>query len=89
MSDAKRYRKLPVEIEAIQWSGSNWHQMIEWVKWENKEDVWVTDGDNLVIPTLEGDHTANPGDWIIKGVAGEFYPCKPDIFDQTYEAVEE
>jgi len=38
-----------------------------------------------MIPTLEGDHTAQPGDWIICGVAGEFYPCKPDIFEMTYE----
>ncbi|UYQ70981.1 hypothetical protein OF122_13025 [Pelagibacterium flavum] len=39
----------------------------------------------LVIPTLEGDHLARPGDWVIKGVQGEFYPCKPDIFAATYE----
>ena len=39
----------------------------------------------LVIPTLEGDHLAEPGDWIIKGVKGEFYPCKPDIFAATYD----
>lgn len=42
----------------------------------------------LVIPTLEGDHRADRGDWIIRGVQGEFYPCKPDIFAATYEAVE-
>lgn len=42
----------------------------------------------LVIPTLEGDHRADRGDWIIRGVQGEFYPCKPDIFEATYEAVE-
>lgn len=42
----------------------------------------------LLIPTLEGEMQANPGDWIIRGVAGEFYPCKPAIFDATYEAVE-
>jgi hypothetical protein len=39
----------------------------------------------LIIPTLEGDHTAITGDWIIKGIKGEFYPCKPDIFEKTYE----
>lgn len=43
----------------------------------------------VVIPTLEGDHLASPGDWIIKGVNGEFYPCKPDIFEKTYEQVED
>ena len=88
MSEAELYRKKPVEIEAIQWSGSNWHQMLAWVKWENHDDVWVTDGDNLIIPTLEGDHTARPTDWIIKGVKGEFYPCRNDIFEETYEKVE-
>ncbi len=39
----------------------------------------------IIIPTLEGDHKANVGDWIIKGINGEFYPCKPDIFEKTYE----
>ena len=43
----------------------------------------------LYIPTLEGTHTAKPGDWIIRGVKGEFYPCKPDIFAATYDKVEE
>ena len=44
---------------------------------------------NLFIPTLEGTMTARPGDWIIKGIKGEFYPCKPDIFTETYEPVEQ
>ena len=44
-------------------------------------------GQSLIIPTLEGDHEARPGDWIIMGIKGEIYPCKPDIFEQTYEAV--
>ena len=43
----------------------------------------------LLIETLEGNMLADPGDWIIRGVQGEFYPCKPDIFDATYEAVDE
>lgn len=46
------------------------------------------DKPGLVIPTLEGDHLAEPGDWIIRGVKGEYYPCKPDIFAATYEAAE-
>lgn len=46
-------------------------------------------GPHIVIPTLEGHHAALPGDWIIKGVQGEFYPCKPDIFESTYERVDE
>jgi hypothetical protein len=43
----------------------------------------------LIIPTLEGDHLAERGDWIIRGVLGEYYPCKPDAFEKTYEAVED
>jgi hypothetical protein len=43
---------------------------------------------SIIIPTLEGDHLARPGDWIIEGVQGEFYPCKPDIFEATYEPAE-
>ena len=81
------YRKKPVEIEALQWSGSNWHEMLAWVKWEGHGDVWVTDGDKLIIPTLEGDMTASPGDWIIRGVKGEHYPCRNDIFLETYEEI--
>ena len=98
-----KFRKKPVAIEAVQlpqecfdgapvaqasamirfeatakaFSGDKW---LEW-KWRGGEKP------GLVIPTLEGDHLAEPGDWIIKGVKGEFYPCKPDIFAATYEAV--
>lgn len=50
-------------------------------------EVW-RDGENLWIGTLEGKITASPGDWIIRGVKGELYPCKPDIFEATYEPVE-
>lgn len=49
---------------------------------------WMEGGSSLVIDTLEGAMAAKPGDWIIKGVHGEYYPCKPDIFDATYEAVD-
>ena len=76
----KRYRKKPVLIEAVQYNG------------ENKVEVQLFMGKyldecvrGLKIPTLEGDMFASAGDFIIKGVAGEFYPCKPDIFEQTYE----
>lgn len=82
-----KFRKKPVEIEAVQWSGSNWHEMLAWAKWEEGGDVW-TDGNILKIKTLEGTMDANPGDWVICGVKGELYPCKPDIFEATYEAVE-
>jgi len=46
-------------------------------------------GDKIIIHSLKGDHFANVGDWIIKGIKGEFYPCKPDIFEKTYEKVNE
>jgi hypothetical protein len=84
------YRKKPVEIEARMWTGSNWHEMLQWIKWEGGYDVAPVsspDGSRLIIKTLEGHMTADMGDWIIKGVKGEFYPCKPDIFEATYEKV--
>ena len=81
-----KYRKKPVVIDVIQWTGDNWDE----IKHFTPESVTLDCGTrNLKIPTLEGDHAAIPGDYIIKGVAGEFYPCKPDIFEQTYELVED
>ena len=79
----KKYRKKPVIIEAIRWTGKNLSEIDNFMGGtvENK-------GTTLVIHTLEGDMTASVGDYIIKGVHGEFYPCKPDIFEQTYEVVE-
>ena len=81
-----RFRKKPVVIDAIQWSGSNWHEAYDFaghvVYTANEDDVVV-----LKVSTLEGEMTAQPGDWLLKGVAGEFYPCKPDIFEATYEPV--
>jgi hypothetical protein len=79
-----RYRKRPVEIEAAQFTGSNGLELLA----EGWADEWSADhAGDLVIHTLEGDHRANPGDWIIRGVKGERYPCKPDIFEATYERV--
>jgi len=80
-----KYRKKPIVIEAVQWNGDN---LIE-VKMLGVERKFQKDinKDNLVIHTLEGDMTARKGDWIIKGVSGEIYPCKPDIFEKTYEKV--
>lgn len=60
---------------------------IDRAKRELCEGEVVTHGASLFIGTLEGTHEAKPGDWIIRGVKGEIYPCKPDIFAQTYEAV--
>lgn len=82
-----KYRKKPVEIEALQWTG------------DNRDEIWkfcsmayfntdVATGDlSLMIQTLEGSMQASIGDYIIKGVKDEFYPCKPDIFKLTYDKV--
>ena len=80
-----KYRKKPVVIEATQFDGT-----IESVESLMIPEVSQDLGSKtLQIPTLEGVMTASPGDFIIKGVNGEFYPCKPDIFEKTYEKVEE
>lgn len=90
------YRKKPVAIEAIKWTGDNLREIISFIgrhesvrnwPWQKYADTVSEEG--LKIFTLEGSHMATIGDMIIKGVAGEFYPCKPDIFEQTYEVVEE
>lgn len=84
---AGTYRKRPVTIEAIQRTGLNDTEIVTWAYggWD-KSKMWQHADGSLIIPTLEGDHKALVGDWIIKGVQGEFYPCKPDIFAMTYEA---
>ena len=92
-----KYRKKPVVIEAVQWNGLNLEEIKEFVGdsmiYEISDAAWkVGKGAPAVymeIETLEGNHKCNIGDYIIKGVKGEFYPCKPDIFMQTYERVEE
>jgi hypothetical protein len=97
------FRKKPVEVEAILWTGANVDAVLRFIADgrddfahlpNNGEYVMPTVGHmpaagQLEIPTLEGDMTASPGDWIIRGVQGEFYPCKPDIFEATYEPVAE
>ena len=76
----QKFRKKPVVIEALQWTGSNAVNLLDWIGKNASQDKA-----SLVIRTLEGDMEASLDDWIIKGVNGEFYPCKPDIFDKTYE----
>lgn len=88
-----KYRKKPVVINAFKWTGD---------MFQNEDPEWITEAiqegkvyfsnigeENVVmkIETLEGTHTANCGDYIIQGVKGELYPCKPDIFEMTYEEV--
>lgn len=86
----QKYRKKPVVIEAIKWDGTNSDEIMKFSNATKTEDnrTFSTDDRVLVIRTLEGNMYANIGDWIIKGVHGEFYPCKPDIFEKTYEPVE-
>lgn len=78
----KKYRKKPVTIEAIQWNGGNLSEIRDFMR-----STVETHGLVLIIPTLEGDMYASLNDYIIKGVNGEFYPCKPYIFAKTYEEV--
>ena len=79
---ARAYRKKPVVVEAVQWTGENHAEMCEFI---DQEVFEIKPKEGLIIHTLEGNHHASPGDYIIKGVNGEFYPCKPDIFAKTYE----
>lgn len=93
-----RYRKKPVEIDAVQFMGfdmgsSGKVKLSERPGWIvskfGKEVLFFDEPNALTIKTLEGDHKASVGDFIIKGVNGELYPCKPDIFAKTYEKVSE
>jgi hypothetical protein len=94
-----QYRKKPVVIDAIQWTGGNIEDVLPFFGDMSKlpnTGGYIKPGIGhippagvLIIPTLEGEMTASAGDWIIKGVKGEFYPCKPDIFEATYEKVEQ
>lgn len=76
-----KFRKKPVTIEAIKYDGKNGQEIADFITCGFAGSA----GANLIISTLEGQMAAAPGDWIIKGVNGEFYPCKPDIFFKTYE----
>lgn len=93
LNSPKQYRKKPVVIEAVLWDGNNYAEIIRWSKLKPHQLLYgsktpVNDPDwKLTIPTLEGNMTAEIGDYIIKGIKGEFYPCKPDIFEATYEQV--
>ncbi len=86
-----KFRKRPVVIEAHRWNGSDDCGPAWFLAARAQPYVAVggigRDGDVLRVSTLEGIMRAEMGDWIIKGVKGELYPCKPDIFDATYEAV--
>lgn len=81
-----KFRKKPVVIEAVQFDGENHEEICQFVTAENM--VIASGLPHITIVTLEGNMQAQPHDWIIKGVNGEFYPCKPDIFEKTYELAE-
>lgn len=86
-----KYRKKPVVIEAFHLPAEgDWEvdPFLEWAEEHGLHNYTSGRDESIIIETLEGSMQADPGDWIIKGVAGEFYPCKPEIFEQTYEAVE-
>jgi len=79
-----KFRKKPVVIDAVLFTGRNPQEIRDFI--EDPSLFFLDDYDRVVrIITLEGEMKAMPGDWIIKGVKGEFYPCKPDIFEATYE----
>jgi hypothetical protein len=82
----KQYRKKPVVIEAVQFDGTNAEEIFKSF-YRPTDEPWTGDG-TIKIRTLEGVLEASAGDFIIRGVKGELYPCKPDIFEKTYEAVE-
>jgi len=81
-----KYRKKPVIIEAIRWNGDNGMEVSKF--YPGRSDN-LTEDNSLQIYTLEGTMKCSVGDFLIKGVAGEFYPCKADIFEKTYELVED
>lgn len=100
LEEGVRYRKKPIVIEAFQMTKDRRSSNVEWPEWMHK--AWQLDRETpgslyptepgksegtLSICTLEGNHLVSWGDWIIKGVNGELYPCKPDIFEKTYEPV--
>lgn len=82
-----KYRKKPIVIEARQVTKADCRSISEWIGYPHIDGDSECGISGISIPTLEGLATANPGDWVIKGLQGEFYSCKPDIFEQTYEPV--
>ncbi len=78
----QEYQKKPIRIKAIKWNGNNYEEIFKFC------NPWCSfDSGTLIIKTLEGNLKASLGDFIIKGINSEFYPCTPDIFDKTYELI--
>lgn len=86
MNSTKQYRKKPIVVSAVLFDGLNHDEVADFCA---PQPIMVGGNYTLVIPTLEGNMTAEQGDYIIKGVQGEFYPCKPDIFEATYDLADQ
>lgn len=87
--EPRKFRKKPVVIEAVQWTGGNDAEVrafCDTATFAYTAVAFPQSVAGLAIRTLEGEMRADVGDWIIRGIKGEFYPCKPDIFAATYEA---
>ena len=82
--EVKKYVKKPIVIEAIQYTGENTEDVINFI---TNRHCTILNDKRILINTLEGNIEASPNDYIIKGVQGEFYPCKPDIFKSTYDLI--
>lgn len=81
-----KFRKKPVVIEAIQWTGANVDEILAFIFTKGSGRRGLGEERNSIfIDTMEGTMRADPNDWIIRGIKGEFYPCNPDIFEATYE----
>ena len=84
----KKYRTKPCEIEAIKWTGNNFEEIFKFTNCRAYMEVMYSSvKEELIIVTLEGNMMASVGDFIIKGLKGEFYPCKPDVFNKKYQEV--
>ncbi len=84
------FRKRPVVIEAMQYTGNRNSALsvVDWARGHGADIGIGFGGNHLIVTTIEGEMRANSGDWIIKGIKGEFYPCAADIFAATYETVD-
>lgn len=85
----RKYVKKPVVVEAVQWTGDNRREIFDFCSLSYFNTDFETGDLKLMIKTLEGTMEASVGDYIIKGIKGEFYPCKSDIFALTYDEVTE
>ena len=94
-----KFIKIPVEVDAIQWTGENHREMYNFLEDKTDSDKMATSGINfiinhnsfkggLIIKTMSGEHTAKIGDWVIKEMTSGFYPCDKEIFERTYDKVE-